>query len=417
MSQLWMGVLTALKRMRGADGDAANTSDLTNSDIAAKMIETQDSIISHRSGAPAHTVLDTPEPTLTRGAEAFKDEEDYFRQRAEVERRERVLGFDHACASSASAEEIRANEILQRLKRRDRRRIYAAAPPRTGFAGQVHPRRAGDHFLSNAPLIARTDVFRLARRMPKGAHLHIHFNSCLPPSVLLGVAAGMDRMFITSDVPLTPDDDFLAFRRCEIQFSMLPPEREVPGDLFSAGYTPRQTMQYQDFLARFAASDYPYGTAEEWLTQKLTFSEDEAYDKLQTSYGAWEKFNARTRMMKGLFNYERAYRTYTRLCLEDFVADNIQYAEIRPNFMKTNQLFTDDASAMIDNKGIMEIIINEYERFQRETEGYFAGLKVIYCTPRSFSKKDVEFALGECLEFKKRWPRWIAGWSRPPLPS
>lgn len=410
-----MSFLIGLKRKRGADKDMAPSNHLTDSDLAAKMIEAQDSIISHRSGKATATVLDTPEPTSTHGAEAFKNDEDYFRQRAELERRERTLAFDHACAQNATPEEIRANGILQRLKRRDRRRVYSAAPPRTGFGGQVHPRREGDHYLSNAPLIARTDVFQLARRMPKGAHLHIHFNSCLPPAVLLGVAAGMERMFITSDIPLTPEDDFSAFWRCEIQFSMLPPEREVPGDLFSAGYTPRQTMRYQEFLAKFANSGYPH-TAEEWLTQKLAFSEDEAHDKLQTSYGAWAKFNARTRMMKGLFNYERAYRTYTRLCLEDFVADNIQYAEIRPNFMKTNQLFTDDASAMIDNKGIMDIIIDEYERFQKETDRYFAGLRVIYCTPRSFSNKDVEFALDECLEFKQKWPKWIAGVS-PLLPS
>ena len=36
-----------------------------------------------------------------------------------------------------------------------------------------------------------------------------------------------------------------------------------------------------------------------------------------TSRSAWEKFNGRTRMMKGLFNYETAYRTYTRKLLED----------------------------------------------------------------------------------------------------
>src|SRR5690349_11593616 len=57
---------------------------------------------------------------------------------------------------------------------------------------------------------------------------------------------------------------------------------------------------------------------------------------------AWEKFNGRTKMMKGLFNYEKAYRTYTRALLKDFARDNIQYAEIRPNFMTENQLWSDD---------------------------------------------------------------------------
>jgi adenosine deaminase CECR1 len=127
---------------------------------------------------------------------------------------------------------------------------------------------------------------------------------------------------------------------------------------------------------------------------------------------AWEKFNGRTRMMKGLFNYETAYRSYTRQCLEDFVRDNIQYAEIRPNFMISNQLYRDDGTATINNEGIMEIIINEVEEFQRakaHENKFFGGLKVIYCTPRSLHPEQVKASLDECIQFKKRWPQWIAG--------
>lgn len=114
-------------------------------------------------------------------------------------------------------------------------------------------------------------------------------------------------------------------------------------------------------------------------------------------------------MMKGLFNYETAYRQYTRLCLQEFVDDNIQYAEIRPNFMDTNQLWTDKGERKISNSGIMELIIEEYTKFQTDHPRVFGGLKVIYCTPRSSSKEAVRYSLNECLAFKKRWPEWIAG--------
>jgi adenosine deaminase CECR1 len=137
-------------------------------------------------------------------------------------------------------------------------------------------------------------------------------------------------------------------------------------------------------------------------------------------YSAWEKFNGRTRMMKGLFNYQTAYREYTKLCLADFVRDNIQYAEIRPNFMQTNQLYTDDGEGMINNEGIMKIIISAVEEFQKEVAEkgqFFGGLKVIYCTPRSMDRKNVQDALKECIEFKKRWPQWIAGKHLRVLPS
>ena len=115
-------------------------------------------------------------------------------------------------------------------------------------------------------------------------------------------------------------------------------------------------------------------------------------------------------MMKGLFNYKTAYVEYTRACLADFAKDNIQYAEIRPNFMMTNQVWEDDGSTKLNNEDIMNLIISGYEDFQRGHQSkVLKGLKVIYCTPRSFGKPLVAAALKECLEFKKKFPSFIAG--------
>ena len=116
--------------------------------------------------------------------------------------------------------------------------------------------------------------------------------------------------------------------------------------------------------------------------------------------------------MKGLFAYESAYRNYTRACIKDFVDDNIQYAEVRPNFMKTNQLKTDCGSKSLDNEKVMEILTNGVKNTIAEIKqegGYFADMKVIYCTPRSFSNALVEFCLNECIALKKQFPDLICG--------
>ncbi|XDG06167.1 hypothetical protein ABKA04_005782 [Annulohypoxylon sp. FPYF3050] len=158
----------------------------------------------------------------------------------------------------------------------------------------------------------------------------------------------------------------------------------------------------------------------------------------QRATRAWEKFNGRTRMMKGLFNYERAFRAYTRKCLEEFVKENVQYAEIRPNFMKSNQVLRDNGAGSFNNFGLMEIIVEEYENFMKDIgdmdkngeikenrkldaqgkpiyldnseiplgNGHtpsLGGMKVIYCTPRSFPKPMVKEALGE-EAYDKRYP-------------
>ncbi|KAG6034542.1 hypothetical protein E4U41_006502 [Claviceps citrina] len=346
------------------------------------------------------------------GSTSVLGPEKYFAYRKTVMEQEKNLDFDSRCRARASPLEKRVDAIVRALRRQDQERVYDAAASRQGHAGQKHRRFAGDHFLSNVDLVDQTALFDIASHMPKGGHLHVHYNACLPPSFLLDIAKTMDRMFVTSDLPLIPDNNFANYDSCELQFSITSLDREDPGNLFSPDYRPRQTMRLDDFLRAFPKHHHRLG-AESWLLEKLLFHEEEAHEMLQTAAGAWEKFNGRTRMMKGLFNYETAYRQYTRRCLEDFVRDNIQYAEIRPTFMESNQLYSDDGTARIDNRGIMGIIIEEVTRFQQDMASkgrYFGGLKVIYTAPRSLPPWEIKQSLEECLCLKQEWPQWIAGY-------
>ncbi|KAK1754197.1 hypothetical protein QBC47DRAFT_302869 [Echria macrotheca] len=334
--------------------------------------------------------------------------EEYFTIRSQILEREASVGFDWSCQHKASDNEYRANAILQTLRHNDNLRVYERAPARQGYGGQEHRRVCGDHFLSNADLIEETDVFKVAQKMPKGAHLHLHFNANLPPDFLLDIAKKMPRMFITSTDPLISDNDYINYKKCEIQFRIRSEADELPGNLFSSEYERGQTMQFSQFIREFP-SHYMKASVDDWLKSKLVFNEEEVHHCLQTVKGAWELFDKRTRMMKGLFNYETAFREYTKQCLQEFVRDNIQYAEIRVNFMQTNQIWFDDGCGQITNEGMMDIIVEECERFQ-EINNEFYGLKIIYCTPRSFSETQIAAALDECREFKKKYPKYIAGY-------
>ena len=122
-------------------------------------------------------------------------------------------------------------------------------------------------------------------------------------------------------------------------------------------------------------------------------------------------------MMKGLFNYEKAYRMYVKECLKEFTDQNIQYAEVRVTFMDTNQIWRDDGSSKIDNEGIMRLIIDECKTVP--TDAFFAGLRIIYCIPRSFTQTQVMRGLNECLNLKlnKDYSGYIAGTFPPFLCS
>ncbi|KAL2192819.1 hypothetical protein P885DRAFT_72682 [Corynascus similis CBS 632.67] len=350
----------------------------------------------------------------------------YKENRQNAMEREAAMGFEYALGKHATELEKKADRILQKIKELDLMQVYDKAPPRLDALGQSHPRFYGDHFLSNVALIEKTRLFRLCQEMPKGAHLHIHFNSNCHPSVLLGIAKNMKRMHIWSSKALINKE---AFEQARIQFSILSEEnvkiKNPAGrpDIFSKQYDsyPDRNggsgwMSYADFRAQFpkAAGGIKgvESNVDTWLQKKVVFSEEEAHNSLQTAAGAWEKFNGRTQMMKGLFNYKSAYVKYIQKCLDEFAKDNIQYAEIRPNFMSTNHVWDDEGETKLNNEDIMKLIIEGYKKFQEtHKEKVFKGLKVIYCTPRSFKNDDIKKALDECLKFKrdKDLGKYIAG--------
>ncbi|KAI1435451.1 hypothetical protein GGR50DRAFT_687033 [Xylaria sp. CBS 124048] len=413
---------------------------------------------------------------------------------------------DHATAGSESQRQLEAEAkvLLSRMRREDEA-IF-----------KKHSLSPGEHFVHVRDVLDETRLFHVARMIPKGAHLHVHFNSTLRPGVLLGYARDMVNMYVWSDRQLLTKVDL---QKCKLEFSLrnfeqvrtqmladaesedirkkieavekLPTERariraydKLGPNMFSPDYKHGRRdkghkvdeMRYQYF--RELWDEKRWGNCDNWLISKLTFSKEEVdsfFDDAEdvnleaesdteavfprgdsslssrvqsgptepwrmeirekmsddnykrgrnSARKAWIQFNARTKMMKGLFNYETAFRRYTRQCLEEFVQDNVQYAEIRPNFMQTNQILHDTAKSKIDNFGTMEVIIDEYERFMKHIGDMdkngkiiddakhrptFNGMKVIYCTPRSFKSEAVAKALDECIEMKKKWPQYIAG--------
>jgi adenosine deaminase CECR1 len=74
-------------------------------------------------------------------------------------------------------------------------------------------------------------------------------------------------------------------------------------------------------------------------------------------------------MIEGLFSYEFAFKAYTRF--------------------PSNALVKDDGIGYINNKSLLQIIKDEI-KYPKKARRCFRGMKVIYCSPRSFSNKAVE---------------------------
>lgn len=186
-------------------------------------------------------------------------------------------------------------------------------------------RDMGGQFLTNKDRIDhRSQLFQVARKVPKGGLLHLHFNAELHPERLLVRARSIKSMYIRSIRPLLTQEDL---DKTEMAFNVLDKNRVTKGvDIFSKKYIGNATnwkptspakwdvwMPWEKFQEDFEKhfpgqylntrkQDIPEGLtccspvaepysevelspAEKWLKSKMVLSEEDAYGMTQTVNG------------------------------------------------------------------------------------------------------------------------------------
>jgi adenosine deaminase CECR1 len=196
----------------------------------------------------------------------FSIEAEYLEARAKLVRAEKATAFDAQVITNASDIEKQATCIVRGIRNYDWDTTYGR-PPRHKHRDEndniIIERVAGQHFLGNVDLINKSELMKVAKRMPKGAHLHVHFNSCLSPKFLIEQARDLDAMWINSSHPLTTDQNYADSR---IQFQVLTEKdaktRKSDGaplttesNIFKKEYDPPRWMKYKLFQQQFNWTD------------------------------------------------------------------------------------------------------------------------------------------------------------------
>jgi adenosine deaminase CECR1 len=260
-------------------------------DQARQMVEVQEAVISKRRKIQNKDAITANPIERALSTTVTVTDEEYSEARKALKDAEQTYAFDYHCRERAMPEEKEAARVLDQMRLLDDL-IFKEKVSLTGWKGQRHERFAGDHFLTNVDLIPDREVYKAAKKMPKGAHLHIHFNACLGPDVLLDIAAKMNHMVIMSDLPLTDNKETPGgnYDRCRITFQIEPASKFLNiGNLFHWELLRRTddqkrlyTMMFKQFLQEFEGG---YEEALKWLVDKLVFHEDETHNLLQTSMG------------------------------------------------------------------------------------------------------------------------------------
>jgi adenosine deaminase CECR1 len=245
-----------------------------------------------RAAAPPPAVSKEMVMDLADG-DPYAAQNDYeVRKRSLLDSESRVA-WDADATASASPAEKRAQIIAFKIREDERRSLFGNVA--TEAIPGSDTRDMGGQFLTNKERILKSNIYRMAQRMPKGCHLHLHFNAeLMEPNDFIQQAQKNPNMYVRSTRRILTESDF---DEAEIVFNVLP-SSTVEADIFKSAYNPEfrapgatPWMKWNTFRAAFYGWRRNHKNSriekhpEEWIRGKLVLTEQEVYGINQTTNG------------------------------------------------------------------------------------------------------------------------------------
>jgi adenosine deaminase CECR1 len=199
----------------------------------------------------------------------------YAKSREDLLEAENAAAFDYTAVKSASSTERKANKIVKALLELESDTLYGVHHNGSGHE-PAHQFRRSKHLIDDSKLL------EIAKRAPKGALLHCHFDAMLPPSALISIAAGMANMHIRTDAPLIHTG---FYEHALTTFQVL--SKGGAGTyantvIFGATYVPGDWMLFSKFRESFPGGA---AKADEWVSNKIVLDVEDIYHTSPTVNG------------------------------------------------------------------------------------------------------------------------------------
>ncbi|KAI5860188.1 Metallo-dependent hydrolase [Durotheca rogersii] len=328
-----------------------------------------------------------------------------------VQGREALIAQENKDRSDASFKQNlspiarRACDVVARIREEEKNTVWTPqledSLAQAAGSLTVHP---GMMFSLSKERMESTKLWRIVRRMPKGALLHAHLDAMVDFDYLLDVLFATPGMHLAADRPLTSaqarEDAVLSFR-----FFRQP---RTDGDIWSADY-----QAGTHILLTQLAETFPDGGKAglvKWLYGRCTLSRTDAVAQHHGVDHIWLKFYKCFRVINSLLHYEPIFRLFLRRLMSLLKADGINWCELRFSWL-LDYYRQDSETPEADYTAMLTAIDEEVARFQASAEGHgFWGLRMIWATLRASPTRTIVQNMEHCITAKITHPHLIAGY-------
>ena len=274
--------------------------------------------------------------------------------------------------------------------------------------------------------IAKTKLWKIVRRMPKGCLHHCHLDAMVDQDWLFREALGTDGMHMSSEQSLHSTENR---QSAPFTFRYTKKLSNPNASIWSESYPPNAWVP----LAATAES-FPEGGTEgfiQWLKGRCSITPDDSIKHHHGVDNVWRKFIYCIMVTASIMYYEPIYRKYLAKFFQELMDDGVHYVDMRAAFhFEYRKQDCEDAED--DYMEPISVLKEEIEKFQSSEKGKsFWGARMIWTAVRSFEKRDINqcgclqqmmrlwveireantrlVGMWDCVETKVAFPDMIAG--------
>lgn len=234
------------------------------------------------------------------------------------------------------------------------------------------------------PKIEQTKLWKIVKKMPKGALLHCHLEAMVDLDWLYDRALSLEGVHISAEAPLDSED---AQTITTFRFKWLKNTPEPNTSIWTDSYSPGTWVKATD-----AADSFPHGSREgfkAWLIARSSITAEESTAHHHGPNDIWRKFQSCFGIITSLLHYEPTYREFLRRMFRALLEDGVRYVDIRSAFVIP---FYREGSETADEnyEYMLGVLEDEIYDFQDSEEGKtFWGARMIWTAIRHMDTRNI----------------------------
>lgn len=337
----------------------------------------------------------------------------YLEGREGLVAQEQKQRSDHAFKQSLSPIARRACAIVERIRDAENDNVWTAAlEEQVAERGHVFP---GMMFGLAKEVMETTELWKIVRRMPKGALLHGHNDAMVDFDFLIGVLLETEGMCVACFEGGLASAQHREERMPEFRFvkQINAEATAAASSIWSDGYIAGTFVPITEAADSFPSEDGGGGgggraafTA--WIKSRVTLSRTDSEEQHHGVDHIWRKFIRCFQITGSMVHYEPVFRRFIRRIMTQLHDDGIAWAELRHTW-PLNYRREGHEEPETDYMHIFTVIDEEVTAFKRENPKFW-GLRMIWSSLRNADARTMVSDMVLCIETKLAFPHLVVGY-------